>query len=225
MSSRFASRPQSCRTYCSSKSLETPPFSPAKFRISHTYELAPLLHQNSANNSFVSHTYRHPSRNSFRLHTYEKTGGGGCPRRLRLSPALFSLFAHSLHSCGNKSCSCHSYENDLGYTPAAQKNQGPLFTRPQPCERTNIPRSETSLRACPSFEGSRNMGHGSRDTKPYISPFRHFVTSFFRPKKPYPQPYHHMAQRTGTVVLSRVYTRSSQGLGRLNSCNPLRQNF
>ena len=178
MSSRFASRPQSCRTYCSSKSLETPPFSPAKFRISHTYELAPLLHQNSANNSFVSHTYRHPSRNSFRLHTYEKTGGGGCPRRLRLSHALFSLFAHSFHSCGDNSCSCHSYENDPGYTPPpAQKKQRPLFTRPQPCERTSSPRNET-----PYGLARASRGHETRvtdhETRSHIS--LHFVTSLLR---------------------------------------------
>ncbi len=45
--------------------------------IPHTYEVSPFLHQNCANNSFVSHTYGRCSRKSFVPHTYAKTGGGG----------------------------------------------------------------------------------------------------------------------------------------------------
>jgi hypothetical protein len=212
----FRNRPQPRQMSCPT---QNDTLSAPKSCISHAYELALLLHQNSANNSFTSHTYRHSSRKSFRFHTYRKTGGGGA---LFPGPSVFS--AHSFHSSGKSETSSPFYSGTSTlfantqiqgtYTPPSRKTA--VFIR-----QSTTPMEPTE-RLSP-ITHSRITRHGSPEHE--STPFRHFARRSLCPKKPYLQAHHLMAKRTRTVVLSRVYTCSSLGLGRPNSCNPLRQNF
>jgi hypothetical protein len=137
-------------------------------------------------------------------------------------PCVFS--AHSFHSSGKSETSSPFYSGTSTlfantqiqgtYTPPSRKTA--VFIR-----QSTTP-MEPSERLSP-ITHSRITRHGSPEHE--STPFRHFARRSLCPKKPYLQAHHLMAKRTRTVVLSRVYTCSSLGLGRPNSCNPLRQNF